>query len=76
VECLILFTSVHLGAGMLVKSFDFKSEIIDVDFLVEKIKELKKRYPNTKIEVRLGLAWDDWNNESHPIKLCVYKKEN
>ncbi len=65
-----------IGAVMLIKRFNFKSEIIDADSLVEKIKELKKKYPGTTIQVRLGLSWDDWNNESHPITLCVYKEEN
>jgi len=65
-----------IGGEMLIKTFNFKSEIIDADFLVEKIKELKKKYPGTTIQVRLGLGWDDWNNELHPIQLCIYKKEN
>lgn len=59
---------------MLIKTFDFKFETVDANILVEKVEELKNKYPNTNIEVRLGLTWDDWNNESHPIKLCVYKK--
>ena len=61
---------------MLIKTFDFKFDTVDANILVEKVKELKNKYPNTEIQVRVGLAWDDWNNESHPIKLCVYKKEN
>ena len=61
---------------VLIKTFDFKFDTVDANILVEKVKELKNKYPNTEIQVRVGLAWDDWNNESHPIKLCVYKKEN
>ena len=61
---------------MLIKTFDFKFDAVDANILVEKVTELKNKYPNTEIQVRVGLTWDDWNNESHPIKLCVYKKEN
>lgn len=57
---------------MLLEKFNFNSGIVSADKLTKKVKELQKKYPNAKIEVRLSPHWDDWGNVHSHITLCVY----
>jgi len=60
---------------MLLKTHSFKSEAVDFTTFMFEANKLLNKYKPEQLQIRLGLEWDDWNQQKTPIQICVYKKE-
>ena len=61
---------------MLVETFNFKHDVVDVIEMTAELSRLQNKHPTCNIQVRIRNDTDGWGNHIQKLILCVYTKDN